>query len=938
MKHLAASLLALLCSAAVAAELRVASFNVGGDFVNECGICAPGTEDHEAVRAVLDRIDADVVALQEIFNNDLDGDPDDVDALAAALGYPHVHTPALTSLDFNLRTIFLSRFPFLDTDQVSSPEGAYEIARRHPVVTVDVPGTDRDPVIVSVHLKSGNGNDDRFRRAVEMRRLDEYLDSRGLSDGDNLIVLGDFNLDLDPNTSSYLAEPTGLPGSFDLGDDIRAEFAANVPLVYTEFPEDYLSSPDLVRLDCRMVNGDTRTIIGGRRIDHILLSPALAARGFACEIYDSFLETHPNPGLPKAGSPLFFGTSGDASDHWPVFVDLDLDDDTIFVAASAASIGEDDPAGSATLTVTLPVPPGPGETIRVTLSPDLPAEALASPATLDFTSGVTQLTADIIPQVDGIPDGNRTVTFTASASGLTSGSASIEVLDTTSPTYLLSGFGTAAAEDFDGFDGLADHPRWVADSSELDWSGADDGSAGDPGLYSFGAPADPSLGAVPGAAPTSFAASFRNATGTTLTALELGYTAEQWHGAAGGSADTIRAELLTGGSPVPLPPLDFTAATDLDGAVGVATPLVAVVEGLSVPAGAEFLLRFTIARGAGGALPSADVFLNEIHYDNNSSDTGEFLEVVAGPGFVDPPGSVEVVLYNGSNGEPYETIKLADFDNAASPTVVDGYEIYHRSQAGIQNGSPDGIAVVVDGGVSEFLSYEGSFTATSGPANGMTSSDIGVSQTASTPVGLESLIRTGSGSRAGDFSWARIDSEPHSPGAANAGQSFVTPVFSQGLAVDDVRVTALLDSDLDGTPDLSDPDDDNDGLSDDDEGLLGTDPLLVDTDSNGIDDPDEDADGDGFGNLEEIELLGTDPLDPGSRFAVAIIRSAAGPFELRFPSKSGTSYTVESGPAPDNLGFQSSHPGIDGEIVVPISSTVATGSRGFFRVRATPGP
>lgn len=925
----------LLAAAACASELRIASFNVGGDFVNECGICDPTTTDHIAVRSVLDRIDADVVALQEIFNNDLDGSPDDVDALASFLGYPYIHTPSLTSLDFSLRTIFLSRFPFLATDQVSSPSGANEIARRHPVVTVDVPGTDRDPVIISLHLKSGTGSDDRFRRAVEMRRLDEYLDAQGITAADNLVILGDFNLDLDPNTSSFLAEPSGLPGSYDLGGDILAEFAAETPLEYTEFPEDYISTPDLVRLSCRKVNNLPETINGGRVIDHILVSQAIAARPVACEVYDSALESHPNPGLAKAGPALESGTSADASDHWPVFVDVDLDDTNLQLEASGPSIDEDEPPGTVSLTVTLPVTPGAGETISVSIASDLPGEAVANPSILDFTTGVTQLSTDVVPQVDGIPDGNRTVTFTASASGLVSADASIEVIDTTSPAYLLDTPGTPVSEDFTGFDGLGDHPRWQT-SSGLGWLGADDGSAGNPGLRAFGAPSDPSLGVVPDGSATSFTGEFRNDTGQPLTALELGYRAEQWHGAPGGSQDTIEAELIIGGLPVPLPPLDFTAATDLDGPSTAASPLGAIVEGLSIPAEATFQLRFTIARGAGGSLPSAEVFLNEFHYDNASSDTGEFLELVTGPGYTGPLADVAVVLYNGANGDPYATISLADFDNAGAPTIVDGYRIYHRTQAGIQNGNPDGIAVVVDGVVAEFLSYEGSFTAASGPAAGMISSDIGVSQPTTSPVGLESLIRTGTGSGPGDFSWAKLEDEPHSPGALNAGQSFVTPVFSQGLAIDDISVTPLADTDLDGSPDLTDDDDDNDGLSDDDEALLGTDPLLVDSDANGTDDPDEDADGDGFGNLDEIELLGTDPLDPGSRFTLGITRIAPDQGELRFPSKAGTLYTIESGASLDSLGFHSSHPGTGAELTVPVA---ISGARGFFRAVATPaGP
>ena len=72
----------------------------------------------------------------------------------------------------------------------------------------------------------------------------------------------------------------------------------------------------------------------------------------------------------------------------------------------------------------------------------------------------------------------------------------------------------------------------------------------------------------------------------------------------------------------------------------------------------------------------------------------------------------------------------------------------------------------------QFLSYEGSFIATNGPANGMTSTDIGVSEGGSGPVG-ESLQLQGTGSSYEDFTWA--GSSAGSPGMINDAQSFVAP-------------------------------------------------------------------------------------------------------------------------------------------------------------------
>ncbi|MGI9018237.1 MAG: ExeM/NucH family extracellular endonuclease, partial [Euzebya sp.] len=123
------------------------------------------------------------------------------------------------------------------------------------------------------------------------------------------------------------------------------------------------------------------------------------------------------------------------------------------------------------------------------------------------------------------------------------------------------------------------------------------------------------------------------------------------------------------------------------------------------------------------------VFINELHYDNDGADVGEFVEV-AGPAGTDLTGW-SIVLYNGSGGASYATVDL-------SGTVDDqgeGFGAVSFAQAGIQNGSPDGLALVNGSTVEQFLSYEGAFSATNGDANGMMSVDIGVSEPSTSPVG-----------------------------------------------------------------------------------------------------------------------------------------------------------------------------------------------------------
>ena len=157
------------------------------------------------------------------------------------------------------------------------------------------------------------------------------------------------------------------------------------------------------------------------------------------------------------------------------------------------------------------------------------------------------------------------------------------------------------------------------------------------------------------------------------------------------------------------------------------------------------------------------MFINEVHYDNTGTDTGEFVEI-AGVAGTDLTGW-SVVLYNGTGGAAYSTLAL-------SGTIADagsGYGFVVVAAPGLQNGSPDGIALVNNSTLVQFLSYEGTFAGVGGAAGGQTSTDMGVSETGSEAIGL-SLQLTGSGSTAGAFSWAAPAAA--TSGAANNGQTF----------------------------------------------------------------------------------------------------------------------------------------------------------------------
>lgn len=162
-------------------------------------------------------------------------------------------------------------------------------------------------------------------------------------------------------------------------------------------------------------------------------------------------------------------------------------------------------------------------------------------------------------------------------------------------------------------------------------------------------------------------------------------------------------------------------------------------------------------------IPSPEIWINEFHYKNIGTDTGEFIEIAGPAGFDLSLYSLE--LYNGATGTNYETINLSGI----IPDQSNGIGALSFFPLGnFQNGPNDGIAIVRSGIVIQFLSYEGILIANAGPANGITSTDIGEEESkTTTPAGF-SLQLTGTGNSYNDFIWNSPADD--SPGTLNVGQ------------------------------------------------------------------------------------------------------------------------------------------------------------------------
>ncbi len=152
-----------------------------------------------------------------------------------------------------------------------------------------------------------------------------------------------------------------------------------------------------------------------------------------------------------------------------------------------------------------------------------------------------------------------------------------------------------------------------------------------------------------------------------------------------------------------------------------------------------------------------NAWINEFHYDNTGIDANEFIEVA-----IQNPGNYNladftITLYNGNGGVNYgiamqvSTFVVGILDPNTNIQLY--YALYPVD--GIQNGSPDGICLDYQRTVLLFISYEGSFSATNGVANGMISTDIGVSETGTTPF-ESSIGLTGTGTTYAELTWANF--------------------------------------------------------------------------------------------------------------------------------------------------------------------------------------
>lgn len=294
--------------------LRVATWNVEG-------VGAADSPAWVALVDVLERLDADVVALNEV--GEMEGA--DLDALAAELGYGEVVRDEDAPFG-DLANALLSRVPVVGSEVLTggdlSGTAARDLTRSVVVARVQAPGSGAEVGLVAMHFKSGFEPVDAFRRAVDAERARQALSRLGASDV--ALALGDVNAEpgqrFDPEV--FEDEPAGLPETYALGADVAAVLSDGG---LSSDPFEVLGTDGWTRLALRQRDGDEATRpTSGRIIDHVFVdgrADRIPVRG---EVYGCDDDTPDQPGVAD-GDPLDnINSCLRAADHLPVVIELSL--------------------------------------------------------------------------------------------------------------------------------------------------------------------------------------------------------------------------------------------------------------------------------------------------------------------------------------------------------------------------------------------------------------------------------------------------------------------------------------------------------------------------------------------------------------------------------------------------------------------------------------
>ncbi|MFM9958979.1 MAG: endonuclease/exonuclease/phosphatase family protein [Phycisphaerales bacterium] len=293
--------------------IRLATYNIENLFDDRDDLSLSGNQEdvddtkpaehQKAVAEAIRRVDADIIALQEIES--YDALIEFREKYLKDLGYLHAHSVDVGA-ERGIEQAFLSRFPIIHAEtwpvmpldgvepetidgRPNDNAGKPMISRRSPLaVTIEVPAevTKAKPyrlTLINIHQKSGRGF--AFWREAEAQGIiDIYKRLAGDGTNANVAILGDFNATPDQK-SVRLYPKAGLidaVGSHDPGDPEFISHASN------------------------------------RDIDHIFVSPGLSKEIVETSAFVlATAQLRPEEDWRTAPKP-----KGYASDHLPVVIDV----------------------------------------------------------------------------------------------------------------------------------------------------------------------------------------------------------------------------------------------------------------------------------------------------------------------------------------------------------------------------------------------------------------------------------------------------------------------------------------------------------------------------------------------------------------------------------------------------------------------------------------
>ncbi len=298
---------------------RVATFNV-------LGVGAPGSTEYRALADIVRRMDADVICFQEV----LFYEGNNLSALAEDTGYMweiQANEPPAIGGDFTNACMGRSTLMMVgsySSGNLSDDPGVNDVGRDILAARVDLSDSEATCHLglVALHLKSGTGELDEFRRQVEAERVAQVVEIyENAFPDDPMVIMGDLNETIDDpdlGTVVFPEEPAGLPPSYQTGSDIQFPMTYRLFDRFADlgFEPTYATQEDSGSLDATFYEA---------RLDYIMVSSG--AQVVADEVYNACRDDgvdEPPMGnwMEKAGQALPCAVSFDASDHLPVMADL----------------------------------------------------------------------------------------------------------------------------------------------------------------------------------------------------------------------------------------------------------------------------------------------------------------------------------------------------------------------------------------------------------------------------------------------------------------------------------------------------------------------------------------------------------------------------------------------------------------------------------------